>query len=420
MGNFDGLLKRRYGRYQNVLPSEDSICQYGRFIPQDQRPGESYQVGIKLTNEHGVAFNSDGTAYDLATAIDAKTKQASINGCNIEMTAIIPRDTIARAANGEGASYFEAIDFKVMSILESAEFYREIQTMYGPGGTTTIASNIGAVNASISGANLAAPQVINITRGTWAPGIWNQYIEGKVDILQSDGVTSRETAVTVQAVTAAKCRLKLYKAGSVATVAAGDLIVPAGSVGTACTGLQPILENTGSLFGIDAAVYPSWQGVTFSAGSAGMTRAKVLGMASRIYPNGLRTGGTLFVSGATFADLAEEADALQRFNGNTDDVKRQGANALEYKSPIGLIRVQVHGYKKQGIAFFIGNEVFERVGSTEITTQMKGTNRFFYTELPTKSGSQIGCFTNQAPFLRVPYHCAIVTAIVNNQDATPS
>ena len=420
MGNFDGVLKRRYGQFQNVLPSEDSICAFGKFISQDTRPGESYQVGIKLTNEHGVAFNSDGTAYDLATAIDAVTKQASINGCNVEMTAIIPRDTIARAANGEGAAYFEAIDFKVASIMESAEFYREIQTMFGPGGSTTIAANIGAFNTSISGANLAAPQIITLTRGSWAGGIWNNYINGKVDILQSDGVTSRETGVTVQAVVNSKCRLQLYKAGSVATVAAGDLIVSAGSVGTSCSGLQVILENTGSLFGISAATYPSWQAVTFSAGSAAATRAKVLGMASRIYPNGLRNGGTLFVSGPTFADLAEEADALQRFTGNTDDVKRQGANALEYKSPIGLIRVQVHGYMKQGIAMFFGNGCFERVGSTEITTQMKGTNRFFYTELPTKSGSQIGCYTNQGPFLRVPYHCAIITALTNNQDVTPS
>jgi len=420
MGNFDGILKRRYGKFQNVLPSEDSICVFGRFIAQDQRPGESYQVGIKLSNEHGVAFNSDGTAYDLATYIDAVTKQAAINGCNIEMTAVIPRDTIARAANGEGAAYFEAIDFKVMSIMESAEFYREIQTLYGAGTDSTIVASIGTVNASISGANLAAPQIINLTRGTWAGGIWNNYINGKVDILQSDGVTSRETGVTVQASVSATCRLQLYKAGSAATVAAGDLIVPAGSVATACVGLQGILENAGTLFGISAATYPSWKASTFSAGSAGMTRAKVLGMASRIYPNGLRVGGTLFCSGPTFADLAEEADALQRYTANTDDVKRQGANALEYKSPIGLIRVQVHGDMKQGIAMFLANEVFERVGSTEITTQMKGTNRFFYTELPTKSGSQIGCFTNQAPFLRVPYHCSLVTAIVNAQDQTPA
>lgn len=420
MGSFDGILKRRYGKFQNVLPSEDSVCVFGKFISQDTRPGESYQVGIKLSNEHGVAFNSDGTAYNLATAIDAVTKQAAINGCNIEMTAVIPRDTIARAANGEGAAYFEAIDFKLMSIMESAEFYREVQTLYGAGNASTIVASLGTVNASISGANLAAPQVINLTRGTWAGGIWNNYINGLVDVVESDGSTVRETSVTVRAVTASKCRLTLFKTASTATVAAGDFLVPAGSVGTACTGLQAILENTGSLFGIDAATYPSWQAVSFSAGSAGMTRAKVLGMASRIYPNGLRVGGTLFVSGATFADLAEEADALQRFTGNTDDVKRQGANALEYKSPIGVIRVQVHGDMKQGLAFFLANEVFERVGSTEITTQLKGTNRFFYTELPTKSGSQIGCFTNQAPFLRVPYHCAEVTAISNSQDATPS
>ena len=420
MANLSGLLKRRYGKFVNVIPSDDSICAYGKFISQEYREGEAYQVPIQLTNEHGVTFDVTNDAYTLAAARDAVTAQAAINGANIEMIATISRAMIAKMGNGEGASAYQGLDFKMMSLMSSAEHYREVQTLYGGGTGSTTLCSIGTVNAIISGANLAAPIVLNITRATWAAGLWAAQINGLVDIYQSDGITIRESNVTVTAADQSKCRLTLTKAASSVLPVAGDIILMAGSFAKSCYGLQAIAENTGALFGISAATYPSWKCLTYSAGTAGLTRAKILGMAAQLYPNGGREGGKLFVSGTAFADLAEEADALQRFTGNTDEIKRQGVTGLEYKSPIGNIIVQVHGKMKQGHGLYLANGIFQRVGASEITTNLPGTNRFFYAELTASSGSQVGVFTNQAPFLSVPYQCAQITAIQSSADATPS
>ena len=420
MANLSGLLKQRYGKFVNVIPSDDSICRYGKFISQEYREGESYQVPIQLTNEHGVTFDVTNDAYTLAAARDAVTALAAINGANIEMIATISWAMIAKMGNGQGASAYQGLDFKMISLMSSAEHYREVLTMYGGGSAVTTLGNIGVVNAIISGSNFAGPIVLNFTRATWAAGIWSSMINGLVDVYQSDGATIRESSVIVTAADHTKCRLTLTKSGSSVLPVAGDIVMVAGSHAKSCYGLQAIMENTGTLFGISAATYPSWKCHTYSAGTAGLTRAKILAMAGQLYPNGGRDGGKLFVSGVSFADLAEEADALQRFTGNTDETKRQGANALEFKSPIGTITVQVHGKMKQGHAMYLASGNFQRVGASEITTNLPGTNRFFYAELTGNSGSQVGVFTNQAPFLSVPYQCAQITAIQNSADATPS
>jgi hypothetical protein len=139
-----------------------------------------------------------------------------------------------------------------------------------------------------------------------------------------------------------------------------------------------------------------------------------------MYANGIRGGGTLFVCGMTFAELAEEADALQRFTGNTDDVKRQGAEALEYKSPIGTLKVQVHSYLKQGIALFFKSGIVKRVGSTDVTFRGDGPNDWFFLELPSNAGYQLRVMSNQAPVIEIPYHAAILTGITNTGDIVPA
>lgn len=421
------IFKRRYGEFINPLPSEDTIANYGKFVAQDRRPGENYNFPIKVGNEHGQTANIDGSAFALNAPIDSVVLNAQLDGATIMLRGTIPYDVTAKSSNGagdgsKGGAFWQAMDGKVEMMMSSGELYRELALMYGPGTAAAAAANLGACAASISGANLAAPQVITITRATWAAGIWNQLAPNAlVDIYQADGTTVRETGVTVQSQVAATNRLSLFKTGSVATVAAGDVIVPFGWRLKSCYGLQAILENSGSLFGISATTYNVWKSVAFANGSAVLTRAKIGQIAARLFPNGLTKGGTLFVSGPTFADLAEEADALVRFtDSNTSDVKRQGDNRIEYRSPIGIIRVQLHRFMKQSIAFFIANDVLKRVGATDLTFALPGTNKWFYKELENTAGSQIALYSNQAPVLEIPYHCAIISAISNNGDTSPA
>jgi hypothetical protein len=425
--NWAGVFKRRYAPFVNPLPSENTLAEHFEFVSQDRRPGENYNFPVLISNEHGVTFDVSQTAFSLNAAIDSVTKNAQLDGATIMMVANIPYDVAAKTMNGsgdgggDGGSYWPVMDGKVKFTMAGAELYRELAIAYGPGTAAAALGNIGVVAASVSGANLAAPQVVRLTVASWAAGIWNMLQNAKVDIYQSDGSTLRESDVTVTGVpSSTQTRLTLTKTGSVAVVAANDIIVPAGARTKSCIGVQPILENATTMFGIDAAQIPQWRALTYSAASAAMGRAKLLQMAARLYPNGNTNGGTLFVSGMTFAELAEEADALQRYTGNTDEVKRQGASALEYKSAIGNITVKLYRFQKSGQAFFLPGKICKRVGSTDLTWQLPGTNEKFALELPNNAGFQIRMYGNMAPVIEIPYWCAIVTAIVNTGDVASS
>jgi hypothetical protein len=293
---------------------------------------------------------------------------------------------------------------------------------YGPGTSSALASNIGVVGGSVSGANLGATQIVYLTEASWIPGLWILAASGtasgggmRVDIYQTDGSTLRETNVVVQArPSTVNTRLTLFKSASANTVAANDKIVPLGWRTKSCFGLESIFNNTGTIFGIDASQVAPWRCMTFSAGGQ-MTRAKIMAMAAAVSINGVKNGGKLFVCAPTFADLAEEASALQRFTGNTDKVKRQGASQLTYETAAGVVEVTVYQYAKQGQAMFISTDNFRRVGSTDLTMRpIGGGAEAFFTHLTTQSGAQMKIFSNQAPVLEMPYRNFLITGIQNN------
>jgi len=417
--------KQRYGEFTNPLPEENTIADWFDFVPQDQRPGQAFNFPVVVQNEHGQTADNTGTAFNLNSAIDSVLKNAVIDGSTLALVGNIPYDVTFRGRNGagngnNGGAFRTAFELKTSLMMQAMEFYRELSLMYGCGNTTTAAANIGVCSAPITGgANLGtgAGQIVSITTASLAPGLWNNMIGALVDVYQSDATTLRAAGVSVTAfntsVGTTLATVQLFKTSSSAVVAPNDIIVPAGWVSKTCVGVESILTNTGTLFGINAGQYPMWKAVNFSAGSAALTRAKILGMAAKLFPNGLDSGGKLFVSAPTFGDLAEEADALQRYTGNTDEVKRQGANNLEYKSPAGTINVALHKYMKQGEAMFFPKGIGKRVGSTDITFRGEGQDWFFL-ELPNNAGCQLRTLSNQAPVLRIPYRCALISAITNS------
>jgi hypothetical protein len=313
---------------------------------------------------------------------------------------------------------------KVTTLAKSGDFYREIALHYGPGPGSTALCDIGVVSTIVSGTNLGAggPIVCDLTRASWSVGLWNNLVGGYVDIYEADGATLVESDVEVTAVDPTHNRITLSKSGVTTDVDATDKIMPRSAKGRSCVGVQGILENVGSLFEISAATYPQWRSVSYSVGGA-MSRAKIMRLAARLQQNGLKDGGKLFVNGNAFADLAEEANELQRFVGNNGaegSVTFQGQQNLSYKTPAGIIEVAVDLVQKQSLGFFIAKNTGIRVGSTDNTFSSPGSRQWFFQELEGKAGARIQLFGNQAPLLKIPYWCAELTGIASNADTTPS
>lgn len=302
-----------------------------------------------------------------------------------------------------------------------SELYREVTALYGPGPSSTLASSLGTVSASVSGANLAAPQVVNITRATWAPGMWPVMQDHEVDIYQSDLASVRAASVTIQAVGDTQNRLTLYKSGSSAVVAAGDVIVARSQLDVSSYGLQAIGANTGTLFGINASTYAPWMVTPYDA-AGNLNRDKILRLCARLQGKGAKDGGRLFVSGPCMADLIAEATELQRFNDTMADMVTQGASSVKYKTPIGVVDVVVHTYMKQGIAFLLPNGAVKRPGSTDVTfrdpTSM--SNDYFVQQLASNAGIQLRTFQSWGIVIEKPWHSAYITGIQSDADTTPA
>jgi hypothetical protein len=415
------MFKVRYGKFQNPLPEDNTFSDFSTFVSKEERPGKRFEFPIKVSHEHGVTYDVTDTAFALSQAIDAVLKTAVVDGATIMVVANIAYTIMARGKNGKGSgnkggAFFDPFDFKVECTMTSGELRRELAVVYGPGTATAAVSNIGATAAAaISGADLTAGQVVRLTTASWSAGIYINLLNAKVDIYQSDSTTIRESDVKVTAVNPTNCRITLQKDGSTASVGSGDVILLAGSKGRSCIGVQGILENATTIFEIDAATYPMWRSLSFPVGGA-LSRVKIGQMAARIHPTGLRTGGKLFTGAPAFQDLTEETSLLQQYVENTAKLKKQGASNLVYTTSIGDINVAMYAYMKQGIAMFIAKDVLKRVGTTDLTFSMEGTNDWFYSELPNNAGCQIRLFANMAPILEIPWFCAILTGIASNAD----
>lgn len=418
--NWQGYLKTRYGAFSDPLPSPNTIADFVPFMTAE-KIGDLFQFPVRLGLEHGVTRDDTRSAFSLSGALDSVVLPAQISGSSINMEGTIPRPMQAAMAAGNMASYDQSMDAKILGLAGGGELNREIDLHYGVGPGATVSDNIGVISTVVSGTNLGSsgPIVCDLTSASWSAGLWNLMVGAEVDIYDPDLSTPVETHVTVTAVSVANNRLTLSKTGSTALPATSDIIVPRDGLGNSCYGLNAILSNSGSLFNISAATYPQWKALSYAVSGA-MTRAHVLAFAARLQQNGLKEGGKLFLNANAVADLIEEASDYQRYNNNTDSVKVQGAENVTYKTPAGLIEVATDMIMKQSLGMFLANENGKRVGTTDLTFRLPGSDDWFYQELESSAGSKLQMYSEQGIILTKPYHNALLTGISSTGDTDPS
>lgn len=422
------LLKVRYGEFINPLPSENTIAKDVPFVPSEMRSGRSYNFPVNLTLPHGVKHDDTMTAFALATVIPSVKKEATLTGASIVIRDNVSWDdvfaTMNGVANGGGAggAYMSVWDDCTRGLMQSGELYREIALLYGPGNTSTAAATLGVVEANELSSDLDPSATLSITRATWAPGLWPNMIGALVDIYETDGATPRATGVTVLSVDESQNRVELFKSGSSVTPAAGDVLLASTAIDVSCYGMEAIAANTGSLFGISASTYPQWKVTGYAVDSHAIERSDVLAMCSRQVAHGVTGGATLYLCPHAIGDLIEEANELQQFIGDPDEVRVQSSSAVSYKTQIGRVDVKPHPYMKQGIGFLVPKkDGAKRVGSTDLTFRGDGKgDEWFYTTLADNAGSQLRIMSSQAIVFPKPWQVTYVTGIQSSADTLPS
>lgn len=414
------LLFRQYADLANPVSPSDMIASDVDFVSAEKRNGELYYVPLRLGLENGVTFNNQHDAYNLNDGSAADYESAQLRGSEMTVVANIAYAEMTSLSATKGRSsrgYDQGLGVKIVNTSDSAVQKRDMHLVYGPGDTGLV--NIGVVAAV--GALSGTSYQISLTRASYIPGFWQEAKGVLLDIRTSGGTAANST--TTPAIVTKVDRDNALITVSAATWTnppdAGSTIFFFGSRTVSMVGLQGISENTGSLFNVDASVYPQWRSVNYPVGGTSLSFDKVSEGLSALADNGLSDGCVLYVNPRTWTDLMNDEAALRR-RINNDRSARTGYNKLEYEMNCGVVQIKAYKYMKQGIALAVPVQECKRVGSTDITFTAPGVpNKYFYTELQGKNGAQIRAYSDQAIFSENPSHIALFTGIQSNADVVP-
>lgn len=290
----------------------------------------------------------------------------------------------------------------------------EVGILYGQSAT-----GIGAP-AAISGSSNTRNLIFSSSE--WAAGIWAGAETMKVDFVSvsSGSLVSTSVSATVNSSDLTNRKVNVTAAGIMSTVAAlytssqqGVYLVYKGAFGTEFAGLDKIITNTSSLFGINAGTYNLWKGNTSTITSS-LTLAKILDATSLAVERGLDEDVVCLLNPKVWADLAADEAALRQYDSSYKPSEAQRGNEkLVYFGQNGRIEIHASIYVKEGEAFIFPPKRLKRIGATDVAFRMpsRSQQEDFFLELGSNAGYELRCYTNQALFCDAPARCVKVSGI---------
>ena len=413
----NGLFKEVYGdKLENLVPDEISLADEMPFRPAEQQPGGYFNQPVRLTRSHGWTIaGTGGGAYALNAAEPCITKNAQVVGTSFTIRESIGYDEVARLLKSKGdaqkRAFVAATSYLVESMAESARFVREIELLYGT-------SAIGTWSSRTSGGGTGT-QVMVLTVGTFAPALWAGLENGYVDVYDSAGTTKRNAANTIKVTKVVVDTRSITLSGNsteLDAITTGDQFYLRGCRANGMIGMYAIASNSGTLWGVDGATYGLFQGNTYAAGSVALVFSSLMKALNKPVNRGMRGRFLMYVSPKTWTDLNNDLSALRRYADRAGGKVEQGSETIGYYSQSGAIEIRPHLYVMPSIALGFPSGSVKRIGPSDLTFSLPGTNENFFTELPDNAGYQLKAYWNQAPFTPEVKNCLLITGIVNSDD----
>lgn len=369
--------------------------------------GNAFNVSVNLTGANGVTYAGPTLdAFALEEAVAAENKNVQVQGYNLVNRAKIGYQAAAAAMTTK-QSFGSATKYLVKALLQETTSRLEEEFLYGQQG----------IGASIVQVAPVALGVITVTINAqdWSY-IWVGKKNTKIQAYEAGVLVPGTTYFTVTAVDVVNRTVSMLEtvAGESATLAAalaalgvGDKIdyFFKGQFGNSMAGLQKILTNTGTLFGIDAAQYELWSGNTVNVAGDLTFEAFQDGLAMASGKGGFMGKAIAFVSPNSWADLNGDQAALRQYD--TSYKSSEGVNgfkALTFNAFNTEVEIYSHNLVKWGHAFMFPKDQVKRVGATDITfnNPLDYENQKFFLELGENAGAEIRTYANQAIFMYGP------------------
>lgn len=408
LATLNGLFKEVYGdEVKTLVPAPLKVQQMIPFKGGAKKLGNKYHQPVVLAFPGGFthAATSSG-AFALNAAVASTMKDAQLDPSQIVLREYLDYEAAARSAAGVN-SFIDGTKLLFEMMQKSARKRLEAELLYGQQGLGIVSSKSGATS----------PVTITFTPASWADGLWTGVESHKYDIYTSGGSqVNTNAALVVSSVDPANRRVTFTGNNTdINAIAATDVLYFQGAYGNEMAGTSKILQNTGSLFGIDASSYNLWEATQYSAGSAALTYNKVKAAIASAVGRGLDDDIDLLVNPKGWDSIMTDLAALRRF------VEKQGkgmsyeigAENIVFYAQNGRISVMPHPMMKEGEAHGLIKSSWVRVGANDLTFQTPGYGGQIFTQLGDYAGFDVRCYVNQAILCETPARNFIITGIVN-------
>jgi hypothetical protein len=409
-----GLFKETYGdAVENLIPESAKLTKIFEFVQKDKELGQRYRQPVIVSQEHGISYAApDSGAFELEDHVAMQMQDAQVVGSQMLLRSALSYDAAARAASSKKA-FVKSTDLLIKNMMESLTKRLEISILHGQVGlgvkTATTNVNPTTTDVTISAASFAA--------GIWA-GMENAKIQFYLtsnDNLVGSGADSIFEIESVD-IENKKIRVKGTAAGITALDASSNAnIYFKGAKNGEMAGLRKIIQNTGTLFNINAGVWNLWKGNTVTV-SGQLTMGKVLGAVSKAVQRGLDEKVVVLVNPDTWSDLAADLAALRKFDSSYDRKKGEnGFEALVYHGQNGEIEIHSYNLVKAGEAFIIPPKRVKRIGAQDLSFKTPGMSDEIFLHLSNRAGFELRLYTDQCVFVETPARCVYLTGFTNSQ-----
>jgi len=404
--NLNSLAKEIYGdEVINLIPESMLMCKDYKFR-EAKSTGDNFIQPCKMTHEHGFTYSSEeADAFALNAAVPAIFKDAQVDGSSIVLRSALSYVQLAKLDNSKKgfmsapSALLEDMNQSMWKRLEIAAFYGRSSTGIG------VVSSVGSITSNA--------QDVIITQATFAPGFWTgsegAYIDFYSDFSAGTKRNSNDISINSATITDRTINIQL-NASETGTIATGDVIVWKGAYNTEPIGLDKIVNNTGTLYNIDAGTYSLWQSSINSSVGA-MTLADILETIDLAVNKGLEGDCNVYIPTIAYTPLSNEQSALRR-HGDKIKEANNGFTGLQFFHQTGVVNVKPSIYVKQGEFFVCPVVGGHRIGASDVTFKTPGMpDEELFHQLESSAGVGLRCFSHQAVFFEKPAHLAKGTGV---------
>ena len=403
-----GLFKQVYGDdVINLLPDSTKLTKAISFKHAESL-GDKFNQPVEVAAEHGITYAAAGEDPTLEAPTAGESKNAQVEGAQIFARARMTYEVLAKASAAGAKAFQTATANVVRRVVKAAGKRLEASVLHGRRGWGAI-SSVGAVDAT--------HRTWVITDATWAAGLWAGSKGMKLDVFAANYTGSKINSNAAVEITAVNIGTKTLSVSGNATdltnILAGMHLFPrTASPTTEMAGIDAIVRNTGSLFGLDASVYEVWAGHVLTSTGA-ITMEKLLDGVRRCVEMGLEDEAVAIVSPKAFQKLNSDLSALREFDSSWK--KTDGENGVEeisYYGQNGRLKVMPHLYQKDGQIHIIAPKEWRRIGAKDLGfITPSGPDERLLFDVADSGSKELRCYFNGAVFCEAPAHAAVLDGI---------